>query len=129
MLCYSPCSGPTTLSGQFVGETLLHVLAVNSRFDELWEALEDLHERLTKSHDDVLALRKALRSCCSGVFFKDTPQRDFGGHLFAWIAYFGQTELLRRAMDELGVGEEWHEQPDPITGFYPIHTVVRAEQV
>ena len=109
--------------GPFVGEGLMHVLAVNSRFDELWRLLKLSHEKLNASQ-----LEELLTMQCTGAFFNVEPQRDFGGHLFAWLACFGKIDLLSKAVDDLGF-VKWHEQPCATTGFYPIHTAVRAGNV
>ena len=109
--------------GPFVGEGLMHVLAVNSRFDELWQLLKLSHEKLS-AHQ----MTELVQMQCTGDFFTIEPQRDFGGHLFAWLACFGKIDLLSQAVDELGY-DKWHEQPCTMTGFYPIHVAVRADSV
>ena len=109
--------------GPFVGEGLMHVLAVNGRFDELWQLLKHSHEKLSASQ-----MTELVQMQCTGGFFETEPQRDFGGHLFAWLACFGKIDLLSQAIDELGY-DKWHEQPCTMTGFYPIHTAVRADNV
>ena len=109
--------------GAFAGEGLMHVLAVNGRFDELWQLLKLSHEKLSVSQ-----MTELVQMQCTGGFFTVEPQRDFGGHLFGWLACFGKIELLSQVIDELGY-EKWHEQACTMTGFYPIHTAVRAGNV
>ena len=109
--------------GPFANEGLMHVLAVNSRWDELWRLLTLGHERL-----DAGQMEELVTMQCTGGFFTVEPQRDFGGHLFAWLACFGKIDMLSKVVEELGY-EKWHTQPCATTGFYPIHTTVRAENV
>lgn len=109
--------------GAFAGEGLMHVLAVNGRFDELWQLLKLSHEQLSVSQ-----MTELLQMQCTGGFFTVEPQRDFGGHLFAFLTCFGKVDLLSQVVDELGY-DKWHEQACTMTGFYPIHTAVRAGSV
>ena len=81
----------------FDGEGSLHILAVNSKEEQLCELLWLAHSEMSPKEFEMLLLQT-----CTGLFFKfETPINHFGATPLAYAASFG----LRAIFDLLFVNE------------------------
>ena len=106
--------------GRYKGETLLHVLAVNRRYSLLRLCMHLVHK-----HFSELDQRRWLMTMCEGSFFAEEPQRDYGGHILAYMCCFGELELVQECVEEMGF-REWPIWHCKLTGWLPVHAAVRA---
>ena len=97
----------------------LHVLAVNGRFELLRRCMHLVHEKFSEADRHEL-----LTIMCEGAFFKEEPQRDYGGHIMSYIACFGHLELVRECVEELGF-RDWSTWECKVTGYLAVHAAVQ----
>lgn len=107
--------------GFFVGESGLHVLAVNRREEELCEALRLADQMLTTPQ-----LVELLCVQAAGDFFRSPPSLFYGGTILGYAAAFNLKEAVRAIMLMDRVASEIDLLNSSscackITGFLPLH--------
>ena len=107
--------------GFFVGESGLHVLAVNRREEELCDALALADELLTTpQYVELLCVQAA------GNFFRSPPSLFYGGTILGYAASFNLKAAVRAILVNKTVAKEVDLANSPecackITGFLPLH--------
>ena len=109
--------------GPFVGESVLHILAVNRREDLLIELIDQIKQKLETEDAKNLILGHA-----QGIFFDGLPMRYFGASPLAFACCFDQRDaviaLLSTGFCDLNRREDGCKK----TGLLPLHAVVANSQ-
>ena len=115
------------LDGPFVGETALHIVAINRQEDALCKMLQLAHEHLNSEQLERVFLTQA-----TGGFFLDEPMALYGGTPLAYAATFGlrraiviMLSLSARSTKMQGLLDINHPRlACRRTGFLPLHAIV-----
>ena len=103
----------------FLGESTLHIFAVNQREAELVELVQLAMDGLS-----VSAARALFRSPAEGLFFGSKPMLFFGGTALAYAIAFELADAVR-AILATGLCElNEREAACPLSGFFPLHAAV-----
>lgn len=108
-------------SGRFLGENVLHILAVNRRQRELSQALAIAASRLSKEERKQLLTQHAC-----GPFFSEKPRLFYGSTPVAFMAVFGCRVSLQMLLNDrrIAFAIDLNQNECRKTGFLPIHAVV-----
>ena len=103
----------------FVGESALHILAVNRHEEELVQVLEYAVEHLEPAE-----VRRILRSQATGTFFRDTPMVFYGGTALGFAIAFEMPDAVRAMLATGHVTLNDRELACQLSGFLPIHACI-----
>jgi hypothetical protein len=115
--------------GPFVGESALHVVAINRREDELCEMLLIAHNNLTGKQLESMFMAQP-----TGGFFRVEPTCLYGSTPFAYAATFGLRRALALMLSLSSRSRKINGLLDPNhprmacgrTGFLPLHAVTAS---
>ena len=103
----------------FVGESSLHILAVNRHEDELVTLIDQIHRMLPPEE-----ARKHLNSQAVGLFFRDTPMFNYGGSPMSYAVVFEMPDAVRALLATGMVSLNSREDACKLSGFLPIHACI-----
>eukprot|EP00966_Prymnesium_polylepis_P098399 2278574-Prymnesium_polylepis.1 len=103
----------------FNSETCIHTLVVSQR----WHLLDEWLELACKAMGPEAVDSKLCNDHCTGFFFKNKPQIDYGGHAMAFACGFQGVPTLRKLI-ALGP-RKWALCADKTTGCLPIHVAAK----
>ena len=103
----------------FLGESVLHIFAVNKREAAFVETVQ-----LAMRHLPLREAREFFRSVAHGVFFLQRPMVFFGGSALAYAIAFELEDAVRALLSTGLVGLNDRKSACPISGFLPIHAAV-----
>jgi hypothetical protein len=117
------------LPGPFIGESALHVLAINRQEEALCTFVQ-----LAQVHLSEEQLASLFLSQATGVFFHSEPMSHYGGTAISYAATFGlrraivlMISLSVRSPKMQGLLDMNHPQlACKQTGFLPVHAVVAS---
>ena len=105
----------------FVGETTLHIFAVNEREAEFIQMV-----RLAMSSLSVPDARALFCSPAEGAFFMSLPMLFFGGTPLSYAVAFQLDDAVRALLDTGLIDINDRTTACPLTGFMPLHVAVAS---
>lgn len=107
-----------TQGGPFVGENCLHIVAANSREEELLEMLGLAVARLPAEQ-----LEAMLTAQCEGGFFTEAPMHFYGGTPLGYACVFCLKRAVVTMLDTGLVSLDSDSARCTISGLLPLHAV------